>query len=236
MNSFKNKPLTYFKGLIPLFVQWTDCEQQLKVYYKYINNKTITNKRPFNAYIVDDIFRPLLKLLRKDVIYITVSQANVGLQFLTNHHPNVIVLNAGGDGNIAIPLIKSELSYSTTIYKDYRYYMGFYGNLNHGPRSEIFNELIPWLKKFKYIKYNNKHNNNNNNDIGFDRFTTNTTSNNNTNNTTNINNSPSLASKYYKFGQSSNWITDTTLTLFNLDPIGMGRQSFRTSVCIYLSI
>lgn len=53
-------------------MQWTDSEQQLKVYYKYINNKTIANKRPFDAYTVDDIFKPLLKVLRKDVIYLSI--------------------------------------------------------------------------------------------------------------------------------------------------------------------
>ena len=55
------------------------------------------------------LFRDVTKLLRPDVLYVTVSQANNGLEAVKLSHPNVLVINAGGDGNIPIPLIKGKI-------------------------------------------------------------------------------------------------------------------------------
>ena len=42
-----------------------------------------------------DTFRPLLDMLRDDVLYMVVSQANYGLKFLAAARPNVLIMNSG---------------------------------------------------------------------------------------------------------------------------------------------
>jgi hypothetical protein len=59
INSFVDKPLEYFNGLIPLFVQWID---------NHLLNK------------LKEIENELNKVLRKDVIYFAVSQGDNGLE------------------------------------------------------------------------------------------------------------------------------------------------------------
>ena len=83
IKSFIDKPFEYFNGLIPLFVQWSDYN----IFHHYGDGKN-----------EEEIFKPLANLLRKDVIYVAVSQANYGIQFLKKYHRNVIVMNAGGEG------------------------------------------------------------------------------------------------------------------------------------------
>ena len=55
----------------------------------------------------------LLKLLRKDVLYVTVNQPNEGLFESMNFVPdNIIVMSSGGVGHIALPLMAKTLSLS----------------------------------------------------------------------------------------------------------------------------
>ena len=42
-----------------------------------------------------EIFRPLVDMLRDDVLYMVVSQANYGLKFLASARPNVLIMNSG---------------------------------------------------------------------------------------------------------------------------------------------
>jgi len=62
----------------------------------------------------------LKKHLRKDVLYITLSQNDVGLEGvfdLRREYPNILVLSAGGYGHVAVPLLKQDelpLSAETT--------------------------------------------------------------------------------------------------------------------------
>lgn len=88
---FQHKPLSFFRGLIPLFVNWIDSE------------------------IVKDLPRLIAALrgvLRSDVAYITVSQGDAGLHEAAAHFPNVLTLSAGGFGHVALPLVKGELPLS----------------------------------------------------------------------------------------------------------------------------
>ena len=93
ISSFIHKPITSFGGLIPLFVQWIDYDLEMR--YKV---------DPFN------MFRPLFSALRRDYLYITVSQANEGLPTVFRHFPNVIVVSSGGNGKrIAHTIVYSVL-------------------------------------------------------------------------------------------------------------------------------
>jgi hypothetical protein len=137
---FENKSLLYFGGFVPLFVQWVDYE----VY---------TGQQKLSAF---DMFRSLYSVLRRDIIYITVSQHNRGIRVLLDQFPNVIIISAGGNGHIPIPLIKDELNLTSYTSSD-KYFttdLGFYGTVNHGARrTEIFKELSSLLKTSKLSHY-----------------------------------------------------------------------------------
>ena len=77
IQKFIDKPLSYFRGFIPLFVQWIDTQ--------------ILRGPHFN-----NIHEELNKLLRPGVIYLAVSQGDVGLGLIGAAHPNILVLSAGG--------------------------------------------------------------------------------------------------------------------------------------------
>ena len=115
IKNFINKPLRYFNGFIPLFVQWSD--------YKNIHKKYSTDVSMFN-YIKHN--------LRPNVIYFTVSQANHGLAVFKESRPNVLVLSSGGVGNIAIPLLKQQLEYVQYNISEIKYNLG---------KTDIFFEI-----------------------------------------------------------------------------------------------
>jgi len=55
----------------------------------------------------------LKEVLRKDVLYITLAQNDIGLEGvfdLRREYPNILVLSAGGYGHVAVPLLKQEES------------------------------------------------------------------------------------------------------------------------------
>jgi len=87
---FMGRSLSDFGPYIPIFVQWTD----IKLWGK-----------PAFA----EIERELLNVLRPDVMYVTVSQADDGLSSVTDLFPNILVLSAGGYGHVPIPLMKGDL-------------------------------------------------------------------------------------------------------------------------------
>lgn len=136
---FIGKPFTFFNGMIPLFVQWSDYN----LYHHYTDGMT-----------EDQIFRPIADILRKDVLYVAVSQANYGIEFINRNYPNVLMINAGGEGNIAIPLIKGEIPYIPMDYTMFpQWDVGFYGSIDHGHRKKIldsFMKVIDKTTKFKY--------------------------------------------------------------------------------------
>jgi hypothetical protein len=92
---FADKPLSYFNGLIPIFIQWIDNqllpEGYGEKYLRFIGNE-------------------LKRLLRPDVIYFTVSQGDIGLTFIGPENPNLLVMSAGGYGHVPFPLIKGSAS------------------------------------------------------------------------------------------------------------------------------
>ncbi len=111
IQQFMSKPLSYFNGFIPLFIQWIDTQ--------------ILRGRHF-----DHIHDELKNSLRPNVLYLAISQGDVGLGYIGSSFPNILTLAAGGFGHVVIPLIRSELPwvpqpwlFSTDI--------GFFGNINH---------------------------------------------------------------------------------------------------------
>jgi hypothetical protein len=138
IDHFLNKSLSYFNGMIPLFVQWVD------IHVYDIERNDPANKGKINSSIptMRDMFKTVTDLLRPDVIYLAVSQDDQGLfnQFMSDR-PNVLTISAGGFGHIAIPLIKGEVNYTTPPAKFERD-VGFFGNLRPRlSRSHILEEF-----------------------------------------------------------------------------------------------
>ena len=106
IKDFIMKPFKYFNGIVPLFVQWSDYH----LHYKRLNNPKTGLK-----YTEEEIFEVISTVLRKNVLYMVVSQANYGIEFLMTRHPNVIIFSAGGEGNVPIPLIKGELGFKEAV-------------------------------------------------------------------------------------------------------------------------
>lgn len=97
IENFLHQPLSTFNGLIPLFVQFVD------IHVLSIEMKNETYYTSSLLYVAE--------LLRKDVIYLAVSQDDQGLGVLSRLCPNILVLSSGGYGHIPIPLIKGEIAY-----------------------------------------------------------------------------------------------------------------------------
>lgn len=102
---FGNKPLTYFRGLFPIFLNWVDSD--------------IGKDMPH-------MIAALRPVIRKDCLYITVAQSDRGLHEAAAAFPNILTFSAGGYGHIPIPLIKGELSLSP-LPSSYEYDLAFYG-------------------------------------------------------------------------------------------------------------
>ncbi len=133
IDTFSRNNLTYFGGMVPLFVQWTDYQQLHK-------NESVKHDEHI-------MFREILKYMRPDVLYVTVAQANKGLSLFRNVK-NVLVLSAGGVGQIPIPLSKGVIAHSPLNLMQLASYnpLGFFGSLDHGPRHSLIDELRSALK------------------------------------------------------------------------------------------
>ena len=127
IDHFISKPLEFFNGLIPLFVQWIDHEIVMKS----------RNKKEAN-----ELYFDLSSLLRPNVPYFLVTQANRGVYKLAKSFPNILMLSSGGFGHIPLPLIKGELAF-IPLPSFFRTDIGFYGDEHHGGRDLIFEELRP---------------------------------------------------------------------------------------------
>jgi hypothetical protein len=83
----------------------------------------------------------LLRVLRPNVPYITVSQNDEGLvghdEFKMSQIPNVLVLSAGGYGHVPVPLLKqAEVPLESLEDPDQRAYLVSYvGTMRHGPKK-----------------------------------------------------------------------------------------------------
>lgn len=108
-----------FGPYIPLLIPWVDIWYQGR----------------FRPKFPPKFIKLLKSLLRPDVLYITVSQNDEGL---ARHHgfpqlDNLLVLSAGGEGHVPIPMLKQEESLVVKK-KDHRSWLVSYaGSLGHAP-------------------------------------------------------------------------------------------------------
>jgi len=119
ISRFIDRPLSYFRGMIPLFIQFVDIHMLDRM------NSTNVHVPKYK-----DLIQSLVKILRDDCIYVTVSQDDQGItQRLHQLRPNILVLSAGGYGHIPIPLIKGELPYqSPRSFHNFSLDISFLGN------------------------------------------------------------------------------------------------------------
>jgi hypothetical protein len=123
IHNFIDKPLSYFSGLFPLFIQWTDIHV-----HDFSPNKTEGTYT--GPYIPEwqQMAEILTPMLRTDVLYITLVQDSEGMRRkIASLRPNILCMSAGGFGHIAVPLIKGELAWVPPPAK-FMYDVGFYGS------------------------------------------------------------------------------------------------------------
>lgn len=121
ISKFIDIPLCKFQGVIPIYIQWIDSQ--------------ILRGRLFG-----NILNTLNEILRPNVIYMAVSQGDVGLGMIGRAHPNILALSAGGFGHIVIPLIKGELPLQPHR-EEFAHDVGFYGNPRQPPRPSMLPEM-----------------------------------------------------------------------------------------------
>lgn len=107
---------TVFGPFIPIFFPFVDC------WIKHHNHNE------------DGLARALKDVLRPDVAYITVSQSDSGLDL--PFMQNVVVLSAGGYGNVPVPLLAGPKSVEKLVPMDQRPLLANYvGSLVHAPHD-----------------------------------------------------------------------------------------------------
>jgi hypothetical protein len=115
IDKFIDKPLSYFNGLVPLFVQWVDVMVAGGDW--------------------DKIVRLMREILRPDVLYFTVCQSDEGLKEVAFQHPNILTISAGGFGHIPIPLVKGEDAFEN-VPETFQFSVIFCGNVKQHSRPE----------------------------------------------------------------------------------------------------
>jgi hypothetical protein len=127
IQTFQRLPLSAFGGLIPIFAQWIDIEIR--------SHRDYNHKRD-----------ELMQMIRPTVLYVALSQGDLGLGNLPLRAPNILVLSAGGYGHIPIPLIRGHISYYP-INSAFKYNVSFFGSFQHG-RDRMFH-IIEEVSKAK---------------------------------------------------------------------------------------
>ena len=124
IKQFIDKPLSYFNGFIPLFIQ-------------FIDNQIL------RGHHFDNIHKMLNTHLRSGVIYLAVSQGDVGLGKIGTAHPNILVLSAGGYGHVPLPLVRDEMQYVPAPKTDADFGMDivFIGNVNQASRPAMLKQI-----------------------------------------------------------------------------------------------
>ena len=129
-----------FGPFVPIFLPWVD-------------HLVVASHPPQQRHqYPDGLVRTLLEILRPNVPYITISQNDEGIvgkyEFnSTTSLPNLLVLSAGGYGNVPIPLLKQEEPYITDRIPimDRIYdvsYVGSLKNAPHGMRRKMHDAML----------------------------------------------------------------------------------------------
>lgn len=120
-------------------MQWSDY---------HLHYRSSINFKIEKAKTEAELYLPFSSKIRRDVLYLVISQANYGIEFLRLNHPNVIIFSAGGEGEVPIPLIKGELPYAeinSTFFP--KYDVSFLGSIDHGHRKKVLDNFIRLLGK-----------------------------------------------------------------------------------------
>jgi len=124
IKEYMNKPLSFFNGFIPLFIQWIDTQ--------------ILRGRHFG-----DIHYELNQILRPNVLYLAISQGDVGLAGIGTSHPNILVLSAGGFGHVPIPLIRGEIKHAPISSNfTFKQDIAFFGEFRLYTRPDILAKVL----------------------------------------------------------------------------------------------
>ena len=190
IKQFSQLPLSEFGGYVPLFVQWAD-------YYVHYSNH-------YNEKILDKI----VPVLRKDVLYVTVSSADPGIlglsvKYSLENISNVLVFSAGGVGHIPIPLLGVTQDFDTEFHEEIINKKINFETMFESGYFLHHQSFAGWLRNIRHE---------------MNRIATNYSS---------IN--PSFVYlRYY----GANWTEVLKRTMINLTPRGFGRTSFRLSEVI----
>ena len=140
ISNFIGKPLSYFNGLIPLFIQWVDIQV----------NEFTTKNDSIPRY--ESLMAHMHRILRSDVLYVTVSQSDSGLSYRKKNFKNILVLSAGGYGHIPIPLIKGELNYVSppSIFEND---VGFYGKVRGRKKRDVLMKKVLLSLEGKHLTF-----------------------------------------------------------------------------------
>jgi hypothetical protein len=145
ISEFLDKPLSYFHGMIPLFVQWVDIHAHI-----FLGKEN----RPLYRSLYEEIHSELFQLLRPDVIYVTVSQDDEGIDRsdfsgLFSKRPNILTLSAGGYGHIPLPLVKGTIDYvAPPPNNQFNWQIGFYGTHDTSQtRAKLLDEMRNLIHK-----------------------------------------------------------------------------------------
>lgn len=140
ISHFIGKPFSSFNGIVPIFVQWSD--------YHLNYRASITSEREREK-TEAELYSRFLSKIRKNVLYVVISQANYGLSFLRKFS-NILIFSAGGEGEVPIPLIKGELPFVEVDWSLYpKYDVSFLGSIDHGHRKKVLDNLIRLLDNSK---------------------------------------------------------------------------------------
>ncbi len=122
-----NRTVEEFGGLVPLFVQWTDMSSFSS-----------------DLWYFSPVFQRFYRKLRRDVLYVTVSQNDVGI---TNIRPlffpgaasfwNVFVMSAGGFGHMPLPLLMKELPVQPAPHR-FPYHASFVGTIHNWSKTRLY--------------------------------------------------------------------------------------------------
>jgi hypothetical protein len=111
IKTFEHLPLSAFGGLIPIFVQWLDMEVGQTTKHVKVNYTMVRGE--------------IGRMLRKNVLYVTLAQGANGLWELPLQVPNLLIINGGGYGHVPIPLVLGQLPYSKP--SEFLYDFSFFG-------------------------------------------------------------------------------------------------------------
>ena len=111
----------HFGPFVPLFIPWVD---------NWVNN---------GSRYPDGLLDALTSVLRPNVLYITVSQNDDGVdayQLPMSTIPNVLVLSAGGYGHVPVPLFAHNETLKNDKHPAERKYdLSYVGSMGHAPKQ-----------------------------------------------------------------------------------------------------